>query len=179
MYNITVTANSFDELKARVMNLVKALSPEAVPEKTLKDFPLQDIMEHVEKHQPKSEPKMLSELLEEDEAKKAKKTKKTKENKENKEAETPETHVSEPEAEVAEPSEVAEDNSVDNSSASEDPKGDAIAMLMKHYTNPEGKKIANQLLKEFSIRNFHLIPDEKVSEFYARTMSLFKEAGLN
>lgn len=57
-------------------------------------------------------------------------------------------------------------------------KADAMSMLNGVYAQPEGKKIAMAILKEFSVRNFNSIPDHLGDEFHRRTLEMLDAAGL-
>jgi hypothetical protein len=153
MYAITVNVKTVEEFERLAALLSGKAKAEAPVEKKLEDFPLQDIMDYVAKVAPKEEPKPLHELMAEDEAKAAKPPKAVKK------------------VRVAEPEPVSDAAPVDK-------KDTALKLIMQHYPTPAGKKIATDLLKHFAIKNFHLVPDDKVDEFYDMTMAAMKEAGL-
>jgi hypothetical protein len=164
MYSITINAKTPADL-AQIAALLNGTN--AAPEKTLSDFSMQEIIEHLESLKPKT----LDVLLKEDEAKELKKaSRKAQKVTVTETAENLETAETAP----AGGSEVAENSAPESS----DPKDAAIKEIMRVYTKPEGKKLANDLLKEFGCKNFHLVPDDRAQEFHDKTMAAISAAGL-
>jgi hypothetical protein len=175
MYELNLTLKSLAELNA-VYNAL-AGNVVAPDEKTLKDFSLQEIADHligqgygiVRRDEIRTEPK--------EEPKKPKAKKAIEEARELVQAATETADIADTkDTKAAEAAEIAS-----AAGAMEDPaalKDAAIKLIMSKYENPAGKKVAGELLKIFAVKNFHLIPEDRWVEFHDKTVAAFAAAGV-
>jgi hypothetical protein len=160
VFELTIKAKDKGELQLAVAGLADIFGETTAPAKTLRDFPLQDIIEYAKANmavpevpeEPKAESPQPSRAK--SAGPKAKKP----------EPETPET--AEKEAPAPEASTPA------------DPKDAAIKKVMAVYTDPKGKKLASDVLKLFGVKNFHLVPDDRGQELLDAVEKAIADAGL-
>jgi hypothetical protein len=179
MYSITINTKDAAEL-ARITAMLAG----QYPVKTLEDFGLQEITEYLDRNgmtvsvngMKQAEGAAAGEPVEEAPEEKPKKASSKKAKAET--AETVSQEVETPE-EPEKPSKAAgKTSNVTPTPDSEALKDAAIKSIMGVYAKPEGKKAANELLKEFGVKNFHLIPEDRWVEFHDKTVKALKAAGL-
>jgi flagellar biosynthesis GTPase FlhF len=160
---ISFEARDAEDLRKSVEFLNSMLNSAERPEKTLADFSLQDIHEYWKANQTTAAPADEQPEAPAPEKKTGKKAK-----------EAAPVDVAPAEEKAPEPAPAASETS----QKAEDIKQAAIKKIMAVYATPLGKKLAGELLKEFAVRNFNLIPDDRAAELLSKVETGIKAAGL-
>lgn len=163
MYSITINAKTPGELQKAAHDLVAAMGQTTPASVTLADFGLQAIAEYLKTqgfgmsdlHPPfEDTAPAVTEAEQEEIEEKPKAPKKGK-------AKAAET------AETSEPSKTPEEL-----------KDIAVKHIMAVYNDPKGKAAAQALLKDFGVKNFHLIPADRWIELHEKTLKALGDIGL-